>query len=357
MKVPDRTETIRKFRESGGKIGAVFPIHYPRALLFAHRFLPVEVWGPPRVDKSRGAAHLQPYVCSLVRNALSFALSPQIKDVDVLIVPHGCDSLQGLGSILLDFAKVEKPVVPLYIPKGSRAEDVRFFAEELESLGEKLSHITGESPDPGKVMECIEAEERACEMALRLFEKRKNLPLSNEEFYRIARAREYLTSEEFIRLAEETLELEGTSPGGIPIVISGVVPEPSELLSRLDQLGAIIVGDDTACCGRRLYPPGKSSDPFIRMAESIINGPPDSMRGATVEERAKRIAGLVKDTGAKGVLFHLTKFCEPELFYLPTLRERLKQNGIPSIAVEVDIGDPLSDQTVSRIAAFLEMLK
>ncbi len=115
--LPPRSEVIRRQRESGGRVAAVLPIHYPRALLRAFDILPVEVWGPPHVNASHASAHLQPYVCSIVRNALSFLQAGGLDGVDLVVVPHTCDSLQGLGSILIDFARPAQPVLPLYIPR------------------------------------------------------------------------------------------------------------------------------------------------------------------------------------------------------------------------------------------------
>ncbi len=99
-------------------VAAVFPIHYPRELLRAFGVLPVEVWGPPAVEADYGATHLQPYLCSIVRNGLSFLLAGGLDVVDLLVVPHACDSLQGLGSILLDFVTPRQPVLPIYLPRG-----------------------------------------------------------------------------------------------------------------------------------------------------------------------------------------------------------------------------------------------
>src|SRR5512143_3353532 len=97
--IPHRLAVAHAHKERGGLVAAVFPIHYPRALLRAFDILPVEVWGPPKLDSSLGAAHVQPYICSIVRNALSFVLSGGLDVTDFLIVPHACDSLQGLGSV------------------------------------------------------------------------------------------------------------------------------------------------------------------------------------------------------------------------------------------------------------------
>ena len=70
LECPKRRQVIDGHRNEGGRIAAVFPIHYPRALFRATGVLPVEVWGPPGLDSSLGDAHLQAYTCAIVRNGL-----------------------------------------------------------------------------------------------------------------------------------------------------------------------------------------------------------------------------------------------------------------------------------------------
>jgi benzoyl-CoA reductase/2-hydroxyglutaryl-CoA dehydratase subunit BcrC/BadD/HgdB len=66
---------------------------------------------------------------------------------------------------------------------------------------------------------------------------------------------------------------------------------------------------------------------------------------------------LAESTKAQGVIFYDVKFCEPELFDLPELRSALRQAGFPSLAIEVDISDPLPDQIRNRLESFMEMLQ
>jgi benzoyl-CoA reductase/2-hydroxyglutaryl-CoA dehydratase subunit BcrC/BadD/HgdB len=66
---------------------------------------------------------------------------------------------------------------------------------------------------------------------------------------------------------------------------------------------------------------------------------------------------MAKNSGAQGVIFYEVKFCEPELFDLPNLRSGLKEQGLASIIIEVDINNPLPRQVATRIGAFLEMLE
>ena len=357
LEIPGRKEICNKFREGGGRVAAVMPIHYPRELFRAFGVLPIEVWGPPGMDISHSAAHLQPYVCSMVHNMLAFLKTGGLDCADFIIVPHACDSLQGLGSLLVDFVRPPQPVFPLYMPRGRRPEDVEFFAQEFRKLYDWLSNLTGRRPSDGQLMESILMEERADKALARLYDLRTEVSLSVRDFYRVVRTRQYFPAEEFVSFVERVIdEYSGNPPDGVPVIMSGIVPEPMEVLDEIQNLGGIVVGDDFACCGRRVYPAGSGEDPFIRMAWRIVHGPPDVTRGDLIEERFEHLMDKVKKTGAAGMIFYTVKFCEPELFDLPDMRRRLKEAGIPSVHVEVDINDPLSHQTITRIGAFLEVL-
>jgi len=382
MEFPRRMDVIRDYRQQGGSVGAVFPIHYPRELLRAFDILPVEVWGPPRVSAGQGAAHLQPYVCSIVQNALSFLQSGGLDVVDLLLVPHACDSLQGLGSILIDFIKPRQPVLTLYIPRGQRDSDVDFLADELRDIYRRLEAITGRSPSDPELADAIRREEAADALLAELHRDRQRLPLTDEAFYRLIRSREYLPAEKFYEIAQESragfdtrhtrrdapesragIQIRHTrrdrNPAlqGFPILLSGIVPEPMSLFAALAEMGAYVADDDLACCGRRLYPAGQSADPFRRMAERIVGAPPDPTRGNPIQERLDHLLRLIEVSDAKGVVFYAIKFCEPELFDLPQLRQGLREAGIPSLALEVDINDQLSQPVLNRLAAFLEMIQ
>jgi benzoyl-CoA reductase/2-hydroxyglutaryl-CoA dehydratase subunit BcrC/BadD/HgdB len=121
-------------------------------------------------------------------------------------------------------------------------------------------------------------------------------------------------------------------------------------------VGAFVAADDLACCGRRLYPPGKSEQPFRRMAERLLNSPPDSTRGDSIEARCDHLLQLVQMSGARGVVFYEVKFCEPELFDLPLLRKALATAEVPAITVEMDINEPLPQRVLTRLEAFVEMI-
>jgi benzoyl-CoA reductase/2-hydroxyglutaryl-CoA dehydratase subunit BcrC/BadD/HgdB len=356
--IPRRSEVIQSHKEKGGKIAAVFPYHYPRALLRAFDIQPVEVWGPPGVDTSQADAHLQAYVCTIVKNGLAFILSGGLDGCDYIMVPHGCDSLQGLGSILLDFVKPRQTILPFYVPRQDRDASIDFLTDEFKSIEEKLRKLTGKKPSVTDLVKAVHREEAADLVLADLFNRRRRLPLSNLEFYRLVRSREYLPAEVFAEIGHRTLEQGGQpDPQGIGIVLSGLVPEPMDLLEVISKAGGVVVADDLACSGRRLYTAGKGKEPHRRMANSILTAAPDSTRGSPIEDRIRHLVKLCQGSDARGVIFYDIKFCEPEQFYIPQVREGLDRAGIRSVAMEGDLDGKLGQQLVTRIEAFLETLQ
>jgi len=362
LEIPTRAEAIRKHKEGGGRVAAVLPIYYSRALLRAHGVLPVEVWGPPRTDPSRGDAHLQAYTCSIVRAALSFQLSGGMDAADIIVVPHACDSLQGLGSLLLDFVDTGRPVLPLYVPRcpsssGTAHGAVRFLAEELRRFGARLVEATGVEPSLAELSAAVDVDVHADGILARLHADRRRLGMSDREIYRLLRAREYLPAEGVIALSAGVLDRPPSDPSpGVPVLLTGIVPEPYDLLDVISEAGGVVAADDFAACGRRLYPAGVSADPHERMAERILHGPPCSMRGSPVAARIARLRALASESGARAVIFYLVKFCEPELFYVPQIRRALEQHGLRTLIIEVDLCEALQGQVVTRIEALMETI-
>lgn len=361
LEIPGRGETIRAFQAEGGAgFAAVYPIHYPRELFRAHGLLPVEVWGPPGFDETAGAAHLQAYTCPVVRRGLSFLMSGALDGAAAVVVPHCCDSLQGLGSILLDFfAGATPPVLPFYLPRSAREADAVFLAAELGALAARLAELTGLRPGEAELRAATLREEEADALLAELHRQKPAMAGRDLDFYRLVRSRERLPAERFADLARAALDQpRDAAPAGVPILLSGIVPEPmAGLFEALEEIGARVVGDDLAACGRRLYPRGRSQEPFRRMAERILFAPPDPMRGSSIAERASFLGHLVASSGARGVVFYDVKFCEPELFDLPALRAALGERGTPSVAVEVDLSGELPGGTLTRLEAFVEMLQ
>ncbi len=356
--IPSRRDVIDRFREGGGRVAAVFPYNYPRELLRAFGLLPVEVWGPPSAGDGGGDTQVQAYVCSVVRLAHAFLLEGGLEVADVLVVPHTCDSLQGLGSMLLDFDQPRQLVLPIYIPRSGGAPSLRYYADELGQVYERLAELTGARPTDDELLAATRREEAADYALGELLDARTRLPLDDPDLYRLLRAREYMPAEDWEPLAQTLLAQasapDAQAPAPVPLLVSGIVPEPRGLLRAIADAGAQVVADDFASSGRRRYPTGTRGDPLLRMAERVLGAAPDSTRGSAIASRAQHLENLAHRAGARAVLFVIVKFCEPELFYLPQVRRVLEDAGLPTTTIEVDLGAPLPAQALTRIEALVE---
>lgn len=356
LTLPSRMLTIEHARERGLKILAALPYHYPRALVRAHGFHPVEVWAPPSARPDSGAQHFQTYVCSIVVRGAAFLLDAGFNAVDAVLVPHGCDALQGLGSVLHDFVSDRPPILTLYAPRTRRPLDVDYLIDEYHRLGDALVAAGGHVPSPPDWAEAFAAEEQADSALRSLYERRTCLALDDSAFYAVVRAREYLLAEQFVDLVGTLPQGEPPRPG-VPLVLSGIAADPLTLLDVINQAGAHVVADDLSTGTRRLLPGVDEPDPWLRLARSYMGGPADPTRADPVAKRVERLLTLVQQTGARGVLTIAPTFCEPEQFYVPMVRAALAEAGTPFLFLSRESAADIDAQLVSRIEAFVETLE
>ena len=356
MQVPTRQEVIEQVRQAGNRIAAVLPIHYPRALLRAYGFHPIEVWGPPGAGEARDDGHFQDYTCAVVQHATRFLTEGAGRQVDCILIPHTCDALQGMASVFQDFIQPPQPVLTVYHPRARRDADLEFLTRELERLGEKLGAISGRAPTEADLDAAIRAEDAADAAFADLQRNRAQVAATDREFYTCLRAREYLTAEAFVELAGGLPRGEPPTDG-VALMLGGIVPEPMTLFDHITSLGARIVADDLACCGRRVYTLPDDPDPFRRMAGHLMSMPHDPTLGMPIEPRNAFLIEEMRRSGARGMLVYDVKFCEPELFYLPLLTKAFKAEGWPVLHVEVELGTTIPQQVLNRIDAFVEVLQ
>jgi benzoyl-CoA reductase/2-hydroxyglutaryl-CoA dehydratase subunit BcrC/BadD/HgdB len=358
LALPTRAEAIARARDQGRRVAAVLPIHYPRALLRAHGFEPIEVWGPPGVDTTLGNRHFQSYACPIVRNAASFLLGPGGDALDVVVVPHTCDALQGLASVLRDFLATKQPVLTLYLPRGRRGSDAAFLVDELRRLGGELARISGVTPSDADLAAAVDAEDAAAAASAALLVVRDRLALSDRELFALLRSRECLPPARFVELAAAAPRGEApVAAGSVRLMLSGIVPEPMEIFDVLAAAGARVVADDLACGSRRAYPRVDERDPWRRMARALLAAPPEPTLGLGIEDRVDLVRSHAVAARAAGVVVVDPTFCEPELFYLPKLREGLERANIPLLHLEVELGGALPAQLETRLEAFVETLR
>jgi benzoyl-CoA reductase/2-hydroxyglutaryl-CoA dehydratase subunit BcrC/BadD/HgdB len=163
-------------------------------------------------------------------------------------------------------------------------------------------------------------------------------------------------------LEQARAQLRGeVAQGGIPVLVTGYVPEPLATLETLNRAGAFVAADDYAAVGRRVVrgdgAGGPGGDPWVSLVDRYWAAPPCPTRSADQGRRLRYLVDLQERSGARGVLLHVVKFCEPELFDAPAIRKTFAARGVPVLYLEGELEAELSGQIVTRIEAFAEMLR
>ena len=354
-----RKEYLLKQKQMGRRLLGVFPAQYPKEVLWAMNILPVEIWDPP-LTSSNANAHLQTYICSVVKQGLELILQGKADMLDGFLFPHTCDSIQNLASIINDYLKLEKPCYFFYHPKAPYHVCSRdYYLDQMRLLISNLEKDFGPM-DPAALKESVAQGRRLSEILREIYHLRSKgeLSVSNVRFYEMIRQGEYLHPDDFIPLLEEFVSVhKGKAQKGLPVLLSGVLPNPPEILEILDRMGARVVHDDFLSCGRRLLiPAGPEKEPLEALADGYFAMPPCTTKNTPLKERVDYLLEMAKAGGAKGVIFYMVKFCEPELFDVPRVVKALKAAGIATLVIDVELNQGVSGQMATRVEAFLEMI-
>lgn len=359
-----RKEYLHGKKEQGQIIFGVFPGNYPREILWAFDIIPVEIWDPEN-DSGLASVHLQPYICSVVKAGLEFVHSEAATIVDAYLFPHTCDSIQNLSSLVNDFILPDKSCHFFYIPKEPYGDGSRkFYKSQLQTFAASLEETCGHLN--------IERLYRAVQMGRKIrfalstlytSLAESSLDITNREFYRILRRGEYFSPEDYLAELNTLTERKKEFASDIhkpTVILSGILPNPPEVLDLLDEIGIRVGGDDFLALGRRIAQIGEgplSGDPWEELTRIFFSLPPCSTRGTSIQTRALFLKNLLRESNAAGIIFWIVKHCETELFDVPLLVEEMKQQkGVRVLTIETELNEGLSGQLRTRIEAFAETL-
>ncbi|MBI5499541.1 MAG: 2-hydroxyacyl-CoA dehydratase [Deltaproteobacteria bacterium] len=356
-----RAGYLREQRERHGRRAiAALPVEHPREFATALGRVTVELWGPPGIAVGQSQAWLPSFSCPLARNALEWILRGRVAEVaDLLVVPHTCDSLQALAAQVIDLGAGDVPAVTFYHPRNDdpllRATFVR---DELARFRTALERRLGPIADEA-LSGAVALHRESDRLARRLLDEGPREGLGEAERYGLLRRREWTWVEDQIAALGAALDRPAVPPGsrrGVPILLSGIVPEPPGLLDALADSGLRVAADDLAGLGRRIPErlPPPTGDPIQDLAARYESLAPCSTRTGHLERRIDHVVSRARAAGVRGALFVVISRCEPELFDLPQLREALRGAGIPSAVIETELEASLPGSLRTRIEAFAE---
>lgn len=406
-----RAELARLKEHTGLQAVGYFDSYLPEELIMAHGLIPYRVTVDGR-DDSRSMEHIQGYACPAARNLLDQALRGDLTALDGVLFTRYCDSLRGVFAVW-DAEKLTPYVDFVRYPTVTNTEAaVQYLAAELREVSGRMATALDAPIDDHRLIESIAACDQKRALVAELARRRatRDMALSGSDYLGVLIAATTMLPDEF---AQELSALLAYPPAGepgdaLPVVLSGTTFDNLELAALIEQTGLYLIADDLSS-GSRWYsvrvgettaaptdaraadaarptggaatpdvafgagvaaavpgapvlaadqPPVASAgaDPWLALARAYLTKPPCSVK-EPAEPRADHLISQVRGSGAGGVVFYLTRYCDSEEVEWPYLRDRLAAEGIPAVMIEGEHHSQGFEQVRTRLEAFREQIE
>jgi len=351
-------EIVSRLPPNAIPIGFFCP-YIPEELLHAAGTLPIRLMGTP-IRISHAQAHLPPYCCHLVKSSLESLLQGELNFLKGIVFSHSCDSMQGLSDI---WTNQKGPFLHFKLMAPSRldSELARIYLKaEIERFKGFLETHFGKIA-PQKLKASIELFNLTRRALGEIYSRRLPNQLSGKDFAQIIRAGYLMERSHYLELLNELLkalpEKIEDRKDLVPIYLTGNMTHSTSYFAIIEEAGAVVVRDDLCSGSRtlRLMVP-EHLDPLEALARRYFGSffCPTKYMGA--QAHMETLLKEVQESGAKGVIFLLYKYCEAHYFDYPDLKSALESKGIPTLLLEVEDPSQSREQAKIRIQAFVEML-
>lgn len=359
---------LLKLRETRKKIVGCLPLYPPMEIFHSMDLVPITLWGLRDMIRNLDESdrHLQNYSCSVARRAAEFILSESRSMLDGIFAYNACDTLRNLPEILsnglqdagrpLPMFQIHVPMVP---PRQTDARD--YFRNEISSLIRLLEETFHTSFSLDRFQDSVEKYNEVRNLYRRMEKQVAAGKMTFQDFMVAFHDSSFRTVEDQIRFLSGEMSRcwnKEPEPGNHPVMISGILPPPLPVIQAIGEAGLRIVCNDIASLGRFYgYSPGLNSSVEQYFVDFYENHIPCPTLLYSADNRLEYLLSMLKETSAEGVIFVGEKFCEYEYFEFPYLEKRLKDEGIPSVLIEIAVDDEDNIAAMkNRIDAFAEVV-
>ena len=334
----------------------------PEELVYAAGMVPFGIWGAD-MEAAESKRWFPAFICSVLQTALELGIKGAYNGMTAVIIPKLCDSLKCMGANW-ERAVPGIPVINLTHAQNRRIDaGIEFTASQYRAVLAELINLGGKAADGDDVAS-----------AIGLLNKRRGLmrtfvqlatvhpdivtPGSRND---VIKSSYFMEADSYNSLISELNEALRCLPepkwDGHRIVTTGILADSPELL-RIFKENSIMIAADQVMHESVSFREDVETvgDPFVGLARRVA-----AIEGASVlydpgKRRAHELLRLVRSASADGVIFVLTKFCDPEEYDYVPVKKLLEENRVPCLLLEVDRQASGFEQIRSAVEAFTGIL-
>ncbi|MDR2156935.1 MAG: 2-hydroxyacyl-CoA dehydratase family protein [Clostridiales Family XIII bacterium] len=358
---PART-IARTIRETGKDAVGCFPIYTPDEIVYAAGFIPVGMWGG-KTEIHGADKYLPGFCCSIMRSNMEMGIRNAYDFLKAVIIPAFCDTLKCVCENW-KVAVPQIPLIPMVYPQNRNTDcGMKYMEDEFRRVQAELEKISGETIGDAALETAFGVYENyRREMRTFVAEAQKHPTLIDARTrHLIIKAGFFMDKAEYtkiIRVVNAGLAAAGSEAGGVrKVVVTGLLTEPIEVLEILRDNGIAVASDDVAQESRQFRVPARDTGTAI---EKMIGRIADQ-RGCTFLYEEKKTKGamlqeMIRQTDSVGLIVCMMKFCDPEEFDYPIVKQAMDEIRIPVLYLEIEQQMESFEQVRTRIQSFAEML-
>ena len=353
---------LEKYLKQGKKAIGCMPYFCPEELIHAAGMVPFGIWGA-QTRLSEARRYLPAFICSIIQTTLEMGIRGEYEGLSAVMIPILCDSLKSMdGNWRYGVKSI--PVIPVAHAQNRKTQaGVEFTASRYRRIKADLAEISGSAITDADIIGSINVYNKRNAAVRRFMVNLAKCPeaVKASERNAVFKSSYFMEAEEYTErvaaVADCLAVTQCKESHGPRLVTCGIIADNTGLLKILDECGVSIIDDVITHESLRFrFDIPKADDPIQALALQIgeIEGCP--ILYDLGKKRADMLVEVVRRHSADGVLFVMTKFCDPEEYDIVPMRKILDKQGIKSLLVEVDQQTTDVERIRTAVETFCEVL-
>jgi benzoyl-CoA reductase subunit C len=355
-------ETVRRWRDAGGKVAGHFQVYFPEEIVHAAGMLPFKVRGAP-LEPNLADSHFGSYLCSILKTSLELALSDRV-ELDLFVSHPICDAARNLAAIW--GRNVDYPCQILYLPQNpNSAGSVEYLRHEYDRMRRVVEEVAGHRITNDDLRNSISVFNENRRLLRRLYDIKRHSPwlVAAEDAYALLALAGMIPREEHNELLGTLLpeidERTAKPEDRIRVVFEGGFCEqpPFDLVRMLGRTCYVV--DDDFFIGMRWVTEDISTDgdPLENLAEAYIEHSDYSpVQHDLRKPKETMLITRIREAEADAAILAAAKMCEPGLEEQVTYTHALDDEGIAYFVSEFEENMTSFDQLELQVETFVENL-
>ncbi len=354
--------TVRRWRESGGKVVGHFQVYFPEEIVHAAGMLPLKLRGAP-VEPRQADSRFGSYLCSIIKTSLELVLSKRV-ELDMFVTHPICDAARNLAAVW--GRNFSYPCQILYLPQNANsAYSARYLRDEYARLMRDIEVAAGHPISEADLRSSLTVfnENRALLRELYAIKREQPWLLTAFESYVLMSIGGMIPREEHNELLRAAIPLIRARPAKrqdkIRVVFEGGFCEqpPLDLIRTISQ--SCYVVDDDLLIGLRWIQEDVplEGDLLQNLAEAYLEKSGYSpVQHDLRKPKEKMLLQRIKNSAADAAIVTAAKMCEPGLEEQVAYIQMLDKEGISYFVSEFEENMSTLDQMEIQLETFVENL-